>query len=196
MSRLKRHLGALSKADAELLAQAYQQVIPIKGHERVTHELADKPHQHEQVSRRRANASAAKASQVPLSDGDPTSLDEPPELYRASGVSNQALRQLKRQSGHVRETMDLHGLTRDQARLALQHFVARAAAAGVTRVIVIHGQGYGSRDGAAVLRYLTRHWLTQMPQVLGFVTPPASDGGKGAVLVLLRSTQLRHDRLR
>ncbi|HEY7804700.1 MAG TPA: Smr/MutS family protein [Orrella sp.] len=196
MSRLKQHLGGLTEADAELLAQAYQQVIPIRGHARVTHEPARKPNPNEQTLRRRANASAVNHQADNLSDGDPFTLDDPPESYRTSGVSSQALRQLKRQASGIRETMDLHGLTRDQARIALQHFVANAAARGVNRVCIIHGQGYGSRDGASVLRYLTRHWLAQMSQVLAFVTPPPAAGGKGAVLVLLRTSQAGQDRLR
>jgi DNA-nicking Smr family endonuclease len=196
MSRPKPHLGVLSETDAELLAQAYRQVIPIKGHARVTHEPLRQPIHQEQVARRRANAATTTATEAGLSDGDPFSLDDVPDAYRASGISNQAVRQLKRQAASVRETLDLHGLTRDQARLALQHFVGQATARGISKVRVIHGQGYGSRDGASVLRYLARHWLQQMPAVLAFVTPPATDGGKGAVLVLLRTPQVGHDRLR
>lgn len=196
MSPPKRHLGALSDADAELLAQAYRQVIPIKGHARVTHAPVRQPLHQEQVARRRANALARPAVDAALSDGDPYSLADPPESYRASGMSNQALRQLKRHAASIRETLDLHGLTRDQARVALQHFVGQAASRGINRVRVIHGQGFGSRDGNAVLRYLARHWLQQMPAVLAFVTPPAADGGKGAVLVLLRTSQVVHDRQR
>jgi len=199
MSRPKAPIGALSETDAELLAQAYRQVIPIKGHARVTHEPARPNGQGklpEHTARRRANATEGSTAQAALSDGAALSFEEPPESYRASGISNQALRQLKRHAASIRETLDLHGLTRDQARVAIQHFVSAAAARGITRVRIVHGQGYGSRDGTSVLRYLARHWLQQLPSVLAFVTPPMGDGGKGAVLVLLRTSQTSHDRLR
>jgi DNA-nicking Smr family endonuclease len=53
-------------------------------------------------------------------------------------------------------------------------------------VLVIHGKGLNSQGGAAVLRKLARHWLTQHQQVLGYCDAPAKDGGSGAVLVLLK----------
>lgn len=196
MSRPEK-FSPLPEAEAELLAQAYRQVIPLKGHARVTHEhqrLPLRPSQ--QVLERRARATASTQTPASLSDGDPFTLDDAPETYRASGVSGEALRRLRREATGIRECLDLHGLTRDQARIALQHFVQAAASRGVTRVRVIHGQGYGSQGGTSVLRYLARHWLAQMPAVLGFVTPSPSEGGKGAVVVLLRSAQTRHEGLR
>ena len=57
-------------------------------------------------------------------------------------------------------------------------------------VLVIHGKGLNSRGGEAVLRKLTRHWLTQHPLVLGYCDAPAKDGGSGAVLVLLKDRLL------
>ena len=187
----------LPEVEAKLLEQAYRQVIPLKGHARVTHEpqrLPARPSQ--QVLQRRARATEQPVSNAKLSDGDPYTLDDAPDSYRASGVSGEALRRLRREAARVRECLDLHGLTRDQARVAIQHFVQAASSRGVTRVRIIHGQGYGSQGGTSVLRYLARHWLAQMPQVLGFVTPTPSEGGKGAVIALLRSSQARNEGLR
>lgn len=196
MSRPDKPL-TLSDEEATLLAQAYRQVIPLKGHARVTHQSQSAPlRPSQQVLERRARATAEPTASAKLSDGDPYSLDDAPETYRAQGVSGEALRRLRREADRVRECLDLHGLTRDQARVALQHFVKSAASRGVTRVRVIHGQGYGSQGGTSVLRYLARHWLAQMPDVLGFVTPPPAQGGKGAVVALLRASQSRHESLR
>jgi DNA-nicking Smr family endonuclease len=195
MSRTKRHLGDLSQADAELLAQAYRQVIELKGRARVTHEPETRlARPSQQALRRRAQATATVARAPELSDGDPNSLDDAPETHRTSGVSGEAIRRLRREADRIRECLDLHGLTRDQARLTLHHFVKAASARGISRIRIIHGQGFGSQGGASVLRYLTRHWLAQMPAVLGFVTPNAAQGGKGAVVVLLRTTQAPNER--
>ena len=197
MSRPKVQLGDQPEADAELLAKAYRQVIPLKGHARVTHETSKpSPRISQQIINRRAQATAEPLTQARLSDGDPHTLQDAPESWRAAGVSGEALRRLRREGDRVRQCLDLHGLTRDQARITLQHFVASASQNGISRVRIIHGQGYGSAGGNAVLRYMARHWLTQMPQVLGFVTPNAAQGGKGAVLVLLRLTQAGHERQR
>jgi DNA-nicking Smr family endonuclease len=187
-----------SITDAELLARALSQVIPIKGHARVIHE-PPKPSSNpirRAVSDVRANevrASDLRAGNLhtenwgpALSDTD-NGQDESLDSFRRSGVSPQTLRQVRREGQAVRECLDLHGLTRDQARAAVSHFVKSAAQHGVSRVRIIHGQGYGSANGAAVLKQQTRHWLTQMPEVLGFVTPAAREGGKGAVVVLLKS---------
>jgi DNA-nicking Smr family endonuclease len=195
VSRHKPELGDLPEADAQLLAQAYRQVIPLKGHARVRHEPDQTPRRaSEQTLQRRAQATADSPARAGLSDGDPLTVKEAQEDYRASGISSEMLRRLRREGSQVRQCLDLHGLTRDQARITLQHFIQTASAHGIHRVRIIHGQGYGSQGGNAVLRYLTRHWLTQMPEVLGFVTPNAAQGGKGAVLVLLRLTQSGHQR--
>lgn len=197
MSRPSQPPDRLSAEEAELLAQAYGQVIPLKGHARVTHEPQPRPlRPSQQVLERRARATAEPLPNAKLSDGDPYSLDDAPESYRASGVSGEALRRLRREANKIRECLDLHGLTREQARVAIQHFVRSAAARGVLRVRIVHGQGYGSQGGTSVLRYLARHWLAQMPEVLGFVTPSPAEGGKGAVVVLLRSSQMAHESLR
>lgn len=170
-------------SDAELLSRALAQVIPIRGHARVVHE---QPKKHGSLARRIARESHGPVQPPALSDvdRDPASTLE---AYRRDGVPSEALRRLKRQGETVRECLDLHGLTRDQARAAVNHFVRSAAQTGVARLRIIHGQGYGSATGTAVLRQQTRHWLTQLPEVLGFVTPNARSGGKGAVLVLLKS---------
>ena len=175
-------------SDQELLAQAYRQVIPLKGHHRVKHEPASRDHRPSaQTLQRRSRASESAVRSVGLSDGDLHTLTQPAESYRAQGVSGEALRRLRREAAQIREQLDLHGLSRDRARAIVQDFVKSAQSRGINRVIIIHGQGYGSTDGAGVLRHLTRHWLAQMPQVLGFMTPNPAQGGKGAVVVLLRS---------
>lgn len=196
MSRPEKLPGQLPEGDADLLYEAYRQVIPLKGHARVTHELGPvslRPSQ--QILARRARAVAQPAPTDKLSDGDAHSIEDVLEHYQVAGVSGESLRRLKREADRIRECLDLHGLTRDQARAALGHFVRAASARGITRVRIIHGQGYGSHGGTSVLRYLARHWLSQMPEVLGFVTPPPAQGGKGAVIALLRATQVGQESL-
>jgi DNA-nicking Smr family endonuclease len=183
----------LSEEDQELLAQAYRQVIALKGHRRVVHQ---RPCVHaglsEQTRHRRANALEDVRYEHTLSDGDPEYAQNTLENYRVSGVAEETLRRLRREARQITETLDLHGLNREQARAIVTHFIENARARGIYRVCIIHGQGFGSNLGTSVLRYLTRHWLSQMPAVLAFTSPPQTNGGKGAVLVLLRSTQSIH----
>lgn len=188
MRKTDRTEPPLSPEDAQLLAQALSQVIPLRGRQRVTHATPTPPitFQRRQV--------VSEVDGYPLSDGDTSGQAQVLESFHRSGISSEILRRLRRDSHIVRETLDLHGLNRDQARLAVAHFINAAAQQGVKRVRLVHGQGFGSTHGGALLRQQTRHWLTQMPDVLAFVGAPAQDGGKGAVLVLLRSSQLSDHR--
>jgi DNA-nicking Smr family endonuclease len=189
MRKTERAEPALSQEDAQLLAQALAQVIPLRGRQRVTHDKVVP-----QVSPHRRRQAFEEPVSAALSDGDVSGQAEVIESFQRPGVASEALRRLRRESSRIRETLDLHGLNREQARLSVAHFVKSAASQGIKRVRIIHGQGFGSTHGGALLRQQTRHWLTQIDEVLGFAGAPAQDGGKGAVLVLLRSSQIGNHR--
>jgi len=97
------------------------------------------------------------------------------------------LRKLRRGQWPVQDTIDLHGLTSDEARRLLAGFLHNALHNGVRCVSVIHGKGWRAEGGEGILKIRTRHWLTQHPQVLAFCEAPANAGGGGAVWVLLKS---------
>ncbi|MDD2915583.1 MAG: Smr/MutS family protein [Gallionella sp.] len=113
-----------------------------------------------------------------------------PDDFLRNGLSRMTLRKLRRDHWPVQDGLDLHGNTSDAARQLLQEFLHEAAQQGLRCVLVIHGKGINSRSGEAVLRKLTRHWLTQRREVLAFCDAPPKDGGSGAVLVLLKVSGL------
>lgn len=87
--------------------------------------------------------------------------------------------------GHV----DLHGLTQDEAKEALERFLLESHRRGHRCVLVVHGRGLHSKDGIPVLKERMKVWLTQgrlARRVLGFCTAQPHDGGAGALYVLLR----------
>ena len=96
------------------------------------------------------------------------------------------LRKLRRGVWPAQDSLDLHGNNSDAARKLLQEFLHEAMQRGMRCVLVIHGKGMNSRGGEGVLRKLTRHWLTQLPQVLGYCDAAPKQGGSGAVLVLVK----------
>lgn len=104
------------------------------------------------------------------------------------GVPSAALRKLRRGGWVVRGELDLHGLTGDEARVALAAFLNRCMIEDRRCVRVIHGKGLRSKNRLPVLKNKVRHWLTQRDDVLAFCQARAVDGGAGAVLVLLRSS--------
>lgn len=113
-------------------------------------------------------------------------FDHSPEFFLRNGLSQMTLRKLKRGNYPVQDSLDLHGYPGDAARQRLQEFLHEATQRKLRCVLVIHGKGINSRGGAAVLRGLTRNWLTQHPQVLAFCAASPQAGGNGAVVVLLK----------
>jgi DNA-nicking Smr family endonuclease len=52
---------------------------------------------------------------------------------------------------------------------------------------IIHGKGYGSYQKQPVLKAKLNSWLRQHEHVQAFCSARASDGGTGAVYVLIKS---------
>lgn len=111
----------------------------------------------------------------------------PPDEYLSNGLSRMTLRKLRRGYWPAQDVLDLHGLNTEAARKLLQAFLHQANQNGLRCVLVIHGKGMNSRNGEAVLKLNTRHWLIQHPQVLAWCDAPPRDGGGGAVLALLKT---------
>jgi len=115
------------------------------------------------------------------------SAESAPDDFLSNGLSRMTLRKLRRGTWPIQVSLDLHGNNTDAARKLLQEFLHEAAQRNLRCVLVIHGKGLNSQGGEAVLRKLTRHWLTQHRQVLGYCDAQPRDGGSGAVLVLLKT---------
>jgi DNA-nicking Smr family endonuclease len=56
-------------------------------------------------------------------------------------------------------------------------------------VRIIHGKGLGSWNREPVLKGKLQGWLSRHGEVLAFCQAPATQGGSGAVLVLLKPTR-------
>ena len=116
-----------------------------------------------------------------------TLLDTDADLaFRREGIGPDVLSRLRRGHWSVQRHLDLHGMTREVAREALALFIRHAERDGLRCVRVVHGKGNGSPGREPVLKGKVRGWLVQKSQVIAFAQAPATDGGHGAVLVLLR----------
>ncbi|MBV8380641.1 MAG: Smr/MutS family protein [Paucibacter sp.] len=120
-------------------------------------------------------------------DFDVESLLETDETlsYRREGISLDVVRRLRRGHWALQAQIDLHGLRRDDAREALGTFIHDAARRGLRCVRVVHGKGHGSPGREPILKGRVRRWLVQKEEVLAFVQARGSDGGAGALIVLL-----------
>jgi len=164
--------------DAELFRTTVGEVKPLPEQNRV------KPQNRPRLPLQRP---PAPLPEIPDTFSDFAAEDAPAEFLR-NGLSRMALRKLRRGVWPVQDSLDLHGNNSDAARKLLQEFLHEATQREMRCVLVIHGKGTNSRGGEAVLRKLTRHWLTQHPRVLGYCDAPPRQGGSGAVLVLLKVT--------
>jgi DNA-nicking Smr family endonuclease len=100
-----------------------------------------------------------------------------------------ALRRLRAGEISVQDEIDLHRMTRDEARAALDPFILGAAGRKVTCVRVVHGRGLHSKEEGPVLKAMVVRWLAGRrlgKVVLAFTSARPVDGGTGALYVLLR----------
>lgn len=134
--------------------------------------------------RRRGDSQIAAPAADTLSD---FGVDDKLTEYLSNGLSRQTLRKLRRGFWPVADRLDLHGLGSDEARRLLQNFLYEALQQDLRCVLLIHGKGMNSPDAQGKLRALSRHWLTQHPEVLAWCEAPLPQGGSGAVLALLKS---------
>jgi DNA-nicking Smr family endonuclease len=109
--------------------------------------------------------------------------------FRRPGIGPEVVRKLRRGVWAIQAQLDLHGLRRDEARERLSRFVIEARRAGLRCVRVIHGKGNGSPGREPVLKAKVKTWLVQKQEVIAFTQARASDGGTGALLVLLGPTK-------
>jgi len=115
-------------------------------------------------------------------------MEEDPALsYTRSGVGNDVVRKLRKVHWPVQAELDLHGLRRDDARDQIGEFLRQAAQRNYRCVRVIHGKGLGSKGQEPVLKSMVHSWLVQKDDVIAFCAARPSDGGDGALVVLLKA---------
>ena len=108
--------------------------------------------------------------------------------FRRTGIGPEVVRQLRRGRWVIQAQIDLHGLRRDQAREQMAAFLREAVKHGLRCVRIVHGKGHGSPGREPVLKAKVRTWLVQKNEVLAFTQAKASDGGAGALVVLLNTS--------
>ena len=95
------------------------------------------------------------------------------------------LRDLRRGRWVTQDKLDLHGMNRGEARVAVVRFLAECRDRSHRCVRIVHGKGLSSPGREPVLKKLVLGWLSQRSEVLAFCQARAAEGGAGAVIVLL-----------
>jgi DNA-nicking Smr family endonuclease len=106
--------------------------------------------------------------------------------FRRPGIGPDVTHKLRKGEWSIQKEIDLHGLRSDEARLALATFIREAQKQGLRCLRVVHGKGLGSPGKTPILKSKVHSWLVQKNQVMAFVQAKPSEGGAGALVVLLK----------
>ena len=180
----EREQAAREAAERNLFTIAVGPVQPLR---KPAHSQAPRPRPRAEPRQRLKDEAAVLVESI-SDEFDVESLLETDESlsFRRPDIGPEVVRKLRRGVWAVQAHLDLHGLRRDEAREHLAAFLREAAHSGARCVRVIHGKGNGSPGREPVLKAKVKSWLVQKNEVIAFVQARASDGGNGALLVLLR----------
>jgi DNA-nicking Smr family endonuclease len=180
-----REETAARRRELELFARAVGEVVPLR---KVAPPLLVRPRP-AAVPRQRQLDEAAVLGESISDEFDVESLLETDDALscRRPDIGPEVVRKLRRGVWALQGELDLHGLRRDEARESLVGFLRESAQAGHRCVRIVHGKGHGSPGREPVLKAKVRGWLVQRQEVLAFTHARASDGGHGALIVLLKS---------
>lgn len=106
--------------------------------------------------------------------------------FLENGLQKDVLKKMRQGYFGADAQLDLHGLTSNQAKQQLLHFLHFCVEDGCRCVHIIHGKGYRSENNLPILKNHLNKWLRQHNDVQAFCSALPKDGGAGAVLVLLR----------
>lgn len=116
--------------------------------------------------------------------------EDPALSYTRAGVGADVVRKMRQGHWPIQADLDLHGLRRDDARDSIGAFLRHCALRNHRCVRVIHGKGLGSKGQEPVLKSMVHSWLVQKDEVIAFSAARRSEGGDGALVVLLKAALL------
>jgi len=186
--KAKREAERKAEAERHLFARAVGAVKPIAVKARVVN-LSKRPEP--RPLQQDLDDQAALLESMSDEFDVSTLLDVDDQLsFRRPGIGTDITRKLRKGEWSLQGQLDLHGLRSDEARETLGQFVRDAKRMGWRCVRVVHGKGLGSPGKEPVLKSKVQRWLVQKNEVLAFVQAKPSDGGAGALVVLLGPSNL------
>ncbi len=195
---------AFTPEDLALFRQTVRSVTPLPRANRYERHAIDRSNnEYFQAKRRQAEGAEAPAPLKPAANAQPrpkknaaTSADNvgrrsalPEGAYVQRADSADLIKKLLSGQWPVAATLDLHGANSSQAADRFDRFLHSCLEHRVRCVCIVHGKGYGSEQGTAVLRDQVQAWLKNIDAVLAFAPAPENMGGAGAQIVLLKAPE-------
>jgi DNA-nicking Smr family endonuclease len=178
-------MAGWNKADPEMTAlwrRVMADVVPLKGRPPLP-----------PLTPGAAAAPAAAPAAPPAAPRALQTAPAPPDPLlqpgAAAGLDKRTLQRLRRGLIRPQTQIDLHCLSQTDAHQALTRFILAAHRAQRRCVLVITGKGLRSGGEIGVLKVNVPRWINEpplRPLVLAFSFAAPSDGGDGALYVLLR----------
>ena len=107
-------------------------------------------------------------------------------LFTRAGIQHTVFAKLRRGQFTIKAELDLHGMVVRVAQLEVKNFLRQCQYRNIRCARIIHGKGYGSKTKQPILKNKLNLWLPQCGEVLAFCSARPSDGGTGAVYVLIK----------
>ncbi len=106
--------------------------------------------------------------------------------FKRPGVQNREFRKLKQGKLPISTESDLHGLTIEAAKAELSDFLEECRRRNHHCVKIIHGKGLRSKQGERTIKSQIGKWLRQRQEILAYHSAKQTDGGTGALYVLMK----------
>jgi DNA-nicking Smr family endonuclease len=178
--------SAPAASETEMFRAAVGRVTPLRKPGRVIHDIG-RPHPLPLQTWRDEQAALRESLDRVPPDSD---IETGEELtFVRAGIGVQVLRKLRRGHWIIQDELDLHGFNSADARELLVEFLAQCAKKGLRCVRIIHGKGLGSKNRQPVLKGKVALWLQRRDQILAFCQARPTEGGGGAVVVLLKGVR-------
>lgn len=181
----KTHSRRLREEEIELWRDVTQKVAPLPG--RKAPELPQRPAGTGAGPRGTGAIPPGSRAEFPVA-----SCAKRPAPSALAPLERRLRQKLARGKAAPDSVIDLHGMTREQAFLALRAFMTRAQTEGARIVLVVTGKGdraVSGGDSPGVLRKCVPSWLRAPGYrsiVLGLEEAARPHGGAGALYVRLR----------
>lgn len=174
----------LSSEDSDLFRQSIGKVKPVESNSlRIT--SAEKPKPYPQNKTENTSNSFEPSADIDLEK----LYQEDSMSFIAPGLQKNVLKKLRKGYFGFDASIDLHGLTSQEAKHQLSRFLHFSIEDGCRCVHIIHGKGYRSPGNLPVLKNDINLWLRQHSSVQAFCSTSPKDGGTGAVFVLLKLSE-------